>query len=556
MTFSHVAKGIGHKAAVSSDIFDAPAERVIALSRFILCLLSLFIAHLQPTQPAQYASTATLVLVAYTVFSAGLLALTYQRFPALSTQRLIHLADILVVSVLLFLTEGGTSLSLVWFIFVLLSAVFRRWKWQAVLATAVAFGLALLVTDIIWGAIGNPDSVHTGVTTISIIRSSCLIVIGALLAYVSASREGSRERIEKLVQPHGKKDLRDVLAHVALVAKARGILVVWEEAEEPYVYWGYWRDDHFQESREAPGTFGDLVDPSLSKLAFSMDGASSKFALSSTGPRRITSPPIHTDLVAKFSIGRVIAAPFFGTTCRGRVFVLDCSGQSDDQLIFTNFMACRIGMRLDQLALQRQAEGAIAIREKMRLTQDLHDGVLQSLTAAALQLSLVNKSYDSGSRLAVVKQLLAKEQCRIRRFVDQSDAKLISSRDVMDTNDLQQVVEDAGRYWNCMTSFSLAPENATIAEALANELSFMLAEAVANAARHGGASRIDVGIERADGYFNINIRDNGRGYSYPVRHEHDKPASIRNRVSALGGSLSVTTFPNGAELTIRVPCHD
>ena len=81
----------------------------------------------------------------------------------------------------------------------------------------------------------------------------------------------------------------------------------------------------------------------------------------------------------------------------------------------------------------------------------------------------------------------------------------------------------------------------------------MLAEAVANAARHGGASRIDVAIERANKYFYIKVRDNGRGYDSPVRHEHEKPASIRKRVSALGGSLSVTSFPNRTELTIRVP---
>ena len=36
--------------------------------------------------------------------------------------------------------------------------------------------------------------------------------------------------------------------------------------------------------------------------------------------------------------------------------------------------------------------------------------ILQSLTAAALQLDLLDKSRDSVSRLAVIKQLVAKEQ--------------------------------------------------------------------------------------------------------------------------------------------------
>ena len=544
---------VGRKQPASSDILDASAERVIAQSRFGLCLITLLVALLLPGQPTEYATAASLILTAYTIFAAGLLGLTYHRFVAPTTQRLIHVTDIAIISMLLFLTQAATSPSLVLFIFALVAAVFRRWNWQVVLATAIAFGLALLMANIIWGAIANPEGIDRDSITRSIVRSSCLFVIGAFLAYVTASREGSRARIERLVQPLGKKNLQDFLAHAARVVKARGILVVWEEAEEPYVYWGYWRDDCYREGRESPGTFGDVVDPSLSNATFLIDCAKSKFLFSSAGPKRITSPAIHTDLVAKFGIGKVVTAAFSGTTCAGRVFVFDHSGETDDHLTVTNFMACRIRMRLDRLALQRQAELAIATRERMRLTQDLHDGILQSLTAAALQLDLLDKTRDSASRLAVIKQLVAKEQRRIRKFVDQTYARSIPRTDIVTKNDLQQVVEDAGRYWNCTTSFSVAPESTTIAQALGNELSFILAEAVANAARHGGASRVDVAIEKANEYLCLKIRDNGKGYSHPIRCEHEKPASIRKRVSALAGSLNVETFSNGTELAIRVP---
>ena len=292
MSFSHIPQRVvGRKPLAFSDIFDVPAERVIAQSRFVLCLITLLVVYLQPVHP-RHATAATLTLTAYTIFAAGLVALTYYRFAAPTTQRLVHFTDIAIISVLLFLTEGATSQPLVLFVFVLLAAVFRRWNWQVVLGTAIAFGLALLVANIAWATIANAEGVERSLTILSIVRSSCLVVIGALLAYVTASREKSRARIERLVQPLGKKNLQDVLAHAARVAKTRGILVVWEEAEEPYVEWGYWRDDHYQEGRELPGTFGDLVDPSLGNSAFLMDCASSKFLLSSTGPRRITSPAI------------------------------------------------------------------------------------------------------------------------------------------------------------------------------------------------------------------------------------------------------------------------
>jgi signal transduction histidine kinase len=203
--------------------------------------------------------------------------------------------------------------------------------------------------------------------------------------------------------------------------------------------------------------------------------------------------------------------------------------------------------------LQRQNEAAIATRERMRLARDLHDGILQSLTAAALQLSLVEKKSGPSSRLDMVKQLLAKEQHRIREFVDKTCPKAVSDRETVLSGDLQQLVQNTGRYWNCTTSFSITPRNATVPHALAEQLSFALAEAIANAARHGGASMIEVAMKRENGHLDISIRDNGKGFGDPVRCDHKEPISIRERVCTLGGSLSVTSSPDGTELAIRVP---
>src|SRR3981081_610485 len=109
MSFSHITQRVvGRKQLAFSEILDVPAERLIAQSRFVLCLITLLVNHLQP-QPAQYAAAATLILTAYTIFAAGLVALTYHRFVAPTTQRLIHFTDIVIISALLFLTEGAAS---------------------------------------------------------------------------------------------------------------------------------------------------------------------------------------------------------------------------------------------------------------------------------------------------------------------------------------------------------------------------------------------------------------------------------------------------------------
>jgi signal transduction histidine kinase len=539
---------------ITSSVFDAPAERVIAQGRFVLCLISLLAVHLDPTQPA----TVVTLLTAYAVLSAGLVALTYYRFLTPTTQYLIHIADIIIVSLLLFLTKGLASPSLALSTFVLLAATCRRWKWQEVVATGVIPALVLLAKSV------NEVTAATagGDLNTALIFGGYLIVISGMLAYISALRERTRDQFERLAHGpaskicrHTTRTLQEILAHTALVLEAPRILVVWEEREEPYIYWAYWRDGHYQQSHESAGTFGNLVDQSFGNSAFLMVDGHAKTVLLSNGRKQKMASAIHNDLVTRFSMHEVATAAFAGATCTGRLFILDRSSWTDEDLPLTQIMAYRTGIRLDSLTIQRQNQAAAAIKERMCLTRDLHDGILQSLTAAALQLSLVDKTSDL-SRLAVVTQLLAKEQRHIREFVDEAHPKSKSPSVIVASDDLQQVVQETGQYWNCATSFSLAPDNATMPQPLADQVSFMLAEAVANAARHGGASKVEVAMEKANGHLAINIRDNGRGFACLDKPEPEEPTSIRQRVRALGGSLNVTSFPNGAELAIRVPVHD
>jgi len=533
-----------------ADIFDMSSERLIAQGRAVVCLISL-IALAVASPPAQHARTALFVLIAYGIFSTVLVAVTSYRFLNDITQLFVHLTDVSTICLLLILTDGVTSPFLLLLIFVFLAASLR-WSWQAVLATAAAPALVLALVSVINSKTLGAYSLNT-----ALIRGTYFVTIAAMLAYAGALRQRSREQFARLAQGPARKSsegavpsLQQILAHTSMVLEAPRVLVVWEELEEPYVYWAYWRDGHYQEDHERVGTFGTLVNPTVRKAPFLMGDADCETLVLLEGPEQVKSA-IDTDLITRFSIRGVATAAFAGATCKGRLFILDRSSWSDEHLLLTNIMAHRTGIRLDLLTLLRQNELASAMKERMRLTRDLHDGILQSLTAAALQLSLIEKTSDL-TRLNLVKQLLGKEQQRIREFVDMTIQKSMYGSDV--THDLQQVVQNSGRSWNCSTSFSISPDDAHIPQVMADQLSFMLAEAIANAARHGQASNVDVVLTRENGYLDINIRDNGKGFaSVPIKNGHEKPGSICERVRALGGSVNVLSSSAGAELAIRVP---
>jgi signal transduction histidine kinase len=548
----------------SADIFNAPAERVIAQGRLLLCALATLAIQFAPTQPTQYAAVAELILWVYFAFAAILVALTRYRFLTPAMRGLVHFVDVVMISELLFFTDGPTSPFFVFFTFALLAAMLR-WQWQVVIATAVALMGVLFIIRITGVAAAANNDFNA-----AIIRGAYLIVAGGMLAYVSTFYRRSRERFALLAPWSMRKagevsipSIQQLLAHSAIVLEAPRILAIWEEAEEPYVNLTFWREGTYQETRRATGTFGALVNPALVGVPFLTGDATSEFVLLPKGSMRIKGPVIDSELQAEFSIRGVATAPFVGTICTGRVFIFDRSNWNDDDLLLTEIVASRTGTELDRQVSQRRNEEAITSRERMRLSRDIHDGVLQSLTAAALQLNLADQTpeNDRKSRLDLVKQLLAREQRRIREFVDEIFPKPTAENSAILGRDLQRQLEETAQYWNCKTSFSVAPPDTTVPRPLAGQLTLLLAEAVANAVRHGGASNIEVVMERAGGSLVINIRDNGKGFSGGPTEETrgelliagTEATSVRERVCALGGSLTISSCPAGAELAIRLP---
>jgi signal transduction histidine kinase len=557
------------RQGVRADVFDAPAEWVIAQGRLFLCALSLVAIYLEPAQPAHFALATDYMLTGYFIYAVGLVIATNYRLPDPDSQRRIHAGDVLATSLLLFLTEGPTSPFIAFFIFILLAATLR-WNWRGVLATLAALAIALIVSS--FGQSGAPPVPQPpgSEVTRTVIRTAYFAVMAGMLAYVGAYRERSHERLANLAEwpayitaPTDSPAFASTLAHAANVLGAPRVIAIWEEAEEPFVKLASWDQGRYQQITEPAGTFGDLVAPALTTSAFSTENANSYLALLRTGHMRLNVPLVHPDFLRRFRIIGMASAPFAGSICRGRMFIVDRSNWGYDHLLLTEIIAARMAIELDRQVLQAQAEDMAALRERIGLARDLHDGVLQSLTAAGLQLKLATQDLDeeTRTRIDVVKQLLANEQRQIREFV-QAMRPTTSLRQVALTQNLRQALAKAASSWNCALSFTVKPDDSSVPKKLETQLSLMLSEAIANAVRHGQASNVDVAVLQTDDALSIAVRDNGRGFDNSVasigernqpRAFHPAPASLQGRVNELGGSLEVLSSSAGAELRIRLP---
>jgi signal transduction histidine kinase len=81
---------------------------------------------------------------------------------------------------------------------------------------------------------------------------------------------------------------------------------------------------------------------------------------------------------------------------------------------------------------------------------------------------------------------------------------------------------------------------------------FVASEALANAAKHSRASRIDVSLEQRDRTLLLSVRDDGVGGADAARGSG--LVGLTDRVEALGGSIDLTSVPGeGTQLTAEFP---
>ena len=245
------------------------------------------------------------------------------------------------------------------------------------------------------------------------------------------------------------------------------------------------------------------------------------------------------------------------------MFILDRSLWGDDDLTLVEIVASRLHLELEYYALSIELKETAASRERIRLARDLHDGVLQTLTGAALQLGSINSGQKIKHKLEDVRELLLGEQQRIRAFVEGRQPS--PRHQYLYLHDaIKPEIERIKRRWGCTVLLSVTPRDAAASLELTRQIEFLLAEAAANAVQHGNASHINITVEQLHNLIRLRIADNGRGLSgITGSYTQDDlvartigPQSISKRIVELGGTLALSSSPKGVELCIELPCGD
>jgi signal transduction histidine kinase len=189
-----------------------------------------------------------------------------------------------------------------------------------------------------------------------------------------------------------------------------------------------------------------------------------------------------------------------------------------------------------------QRLGILAERE--RIAHDLHDHVIQRLFATGMDLQSTLARARSPEVIDRLNRTLDDLQTiieEIRTTIFRLKSPL--GRDGGFRHQIQRVVTDLTESRDIVTAVHMHGPMTAVGDELAEQVEAVTIEAISNALRHSGATRLTVEVSVAD-MFTIDIIDNGSGI--PVDNARFSGlANMKHRAEQLGGSCEITTPPEG-----------
>ena len=206
--------------------------------------------------------------------------------------------------------------------------------------------------------------------------------------------------------------------------------------------------------------------------------------------------------------------------------------------------------------LQDSSQRIVAAQdeERHRLARDLHDGIQQQLVVLRMGFGLVKETAERNPRplAASLEELGAG-----------LDAVIETLREV--SHDLYpSILVDRGLAAALRTCIGRLPLSARLdctpdpLPRLPAEIEsgayFLVGEALANALKHANASALVVRLEVQNGWLDVLIRDNGRGFAADG-HEHSGGLlHMADRARSFGGDLRILSRPgSGTEIRATFP---
>jgi len=205
-----------------------------------------------------------------------------------------------------------------------------------------------------------------------------------------------------------------------------------------------------------------------------------------------------------------------------------------------------------ELAASRARIVAAADETRRRIERDLHDGAQQRLVTLALQLRAAQATVPPG--LGDLRAELGRVAAGLTGTLDElrQYARGIHPAILADSG-LASALQALARRSPVPVTLDVRTKQ-QLPEHVEVTAYYVVSEALANVAKHAGASAVHIDLDGAGDLIRLAVRDDGGGGANPARGSG--LVGLQDRVEAIGGTLSVRSRPGeGTILLAELPAR-
>lgn len=215
--------------------------------------------------------------------------------------------------------------------------------------------------------------------------------------------------------------------------------------------------------------------------------------------------------------------------------------------------------------IDRMMKNRAVEMERQKMNREIHDRIIQKMYGAGLKIEAFlgrgNREYLQDANKDLQEGIREARGIISNTMISEYHPK-----------DLESMIEEFVRSRKAEGEFDILFENRVpilhlgkVSKETVSQIYYILQEAVTNATKHSGASKILIRLAGAYDDLTMEVEDNGSGFNV---EDHDNPPLARNgngdageklgidimkeRAQEIGGKLSVTSNPGGTKIRLEL----
>ena len=588
-------------------------EGFLAHARLILAFVFAVTVYLNSACLGRHVNSSRLLIFVYLAYSLfNLTIVRLHRHYGLAWGLGLHAAEIVIASLIIILTGGTQSCFLGLYLFVLLAAA-CKWGFNGALLTSCAC-IVFLSLDLTLPSswTGRASQMNWGNAFLAMMTLFAGLVSLACLLGLLVEREmksyGGAEVITRLVRsavrgPSFSAAIENTLRLVREHFNADQVrLAIQEIRGEQAVAWEVTR----LTGKDGDGLQSWKLTESVRRASFAMPpeevrrwleldrgGGDDKLGVGAEGNQkrgthnallsgldRFSASTRYRDGLYDLQIVSELHSPFAGSWSLlatsfsfegkwlGRFTVYNprrARGPRTD-LRFLETLVREVGPAVYSKYLVARLRSRAQAKERVRLVQELHDGVIQSLIGLEMQIDHLRRTQMTSWNPSTLLQELRRVQTLLHEEIAdvREEMQRIKPLEVEPSRLIQYMagmVDRFRREQGISASFVAESQEVSLPPRVCTELVRIVQEALANVRKHSGAHNVFVRFARENGHYKLCVEDDGRGFGFTGRLSSAEleassncPLVIKERVRAIGGELMIESSEGwGARLGILVP---